>query len=230
MKDSKMELAQQVVALIQPDSITGLGASSSMPHIVTALSEAITRGLRTQLLTSSFVTQELLRASGLDVTAVNNYSQINLYIDGCDQFDKELNAVKSGGGIHTQEKLLASMADLFVLIGDQSKYTDVFNPSFPLVLDVLPQAFRYVEHQVVQTFPEARISLRMSDRKIGPALTDNGHYLLDVWFKQWPESSGINTIMKKIAGVVETSFFYQLAQRALLAGDSGLTIIEKPTN
>ena len=67
-----------------------------------------------------------------------------MYFDGCDQFDKDLNALKSGGGIHTMEKLFASMAKEFILVGDDSKYAEQLTTTFPLVLEVLPQAMSFI--------------------------------------------------------------------------------------
>ncbi|HEV2831425.1 MAG TPA: ribose-5-phosphate isomerase A [Hanamia sp.] len=43
------------------------------------------------------------------------------YFDGCDQLDSELNALKSEGGNSYAGKLLTSMANEFILIGDESK-------------------------------------------------------------------------------------------------------------
>jgi ribose 5-phosphate isomerase A len=64
----------------------------------------------------------------------------------------QLNALKSGGGIHTHEKLLASMADRFVIIGDDSKYTERFSERFPLVIEVIPEALYFVPAQVQKLY------------------------------------------------------------------------------
>ena len=78
--------------------------------------------------------------------------QIDIYFDGCDQFDNQLNALKSGGGIHTQEKLLASMAKQFVLVGDETKRVDSFDVKFPLVIEMLPQSLLYVPFKIEKLF------------------------------------------------------------------------------
>ena len=70
----------------------------------------------------------------------------------------------------------------------------------------------------------------MSDKMDGPAITHNGNYLLDVWFSFWPELKNINPIMKEITGVIETSLFYNLAHKAVLAGREGIRILEKPVH
>jgi ribose 5-phosphate isomerase len=42
-----------------------------------------------------------------------------------------------------------------------------------------------------------------------------------------PPLHTINTILKSIAGVVETSFFYHLADKAVLAGPNGIRVIKQ---
>ena len=76
-------------------------------------------------------------------------------------------------------------------------------------------------------FPGVITALRMSDKKDGAVLTDNGNYLMDLWFQDWPELSELNTSLKCITGVVETSLFYSLAHKAIIAGRDGVRILEK---
>jgi len=228
--DTKMELAKTAFSLIKNNQVIGLGASSTMPFIIDQLVPAVQQGLQIQLLTSSFVTRELLLGKGLRAGIPQDYDTVHIYFDGCDQFDKGLNAVKSGGGIHTQEKLLASMAELFVLLGDQTKYTDSFDIKFPLVLEVLPGAFRYVQKKMKIEFPGTQTTVRISDKKIGPAITDNGNYLVDCWFSQWPPAATIDGAVKQITGIVETSLFYQLAGLALMPVEDRIILIEKNVN
>ena len=67
----------------------------------------------------------------------------------------------------------------------------------------------------------------MGDKKDGPVVTENGNYLLDVYFESWPDLAGINHSLKNITGVVETSLFYGLASKAIIAGENGVAVLEK---
>ena len=117
------------------------------------------------LTSSSFKTTNLLQQYGLRVTPPALLKHIDIYFDGCDQFDAELNAIKSGGGIHTAEKILASMASEFVLIGDEGKYVEKLDVRFPLVVEILPQALQVVLSSLAVKFPGAQIKQRMSTQK-----------------------------------------------------------------
>ncbi|MBD0332622.1 MAG: ribose 5-phosphate isomerase A, partial [Chitinophagaceae bacterium] len=176
--DLKKEAAAQAVTLFREKTIVGLGAGSTIAYLVEFLRHEIENGLEVKFVTSSFSTNELLLKNKFTVLPTASLSKIDIYFDGCDQLDKELNALKSGGGIHTQEKLLASMADQFVLIGDETKLVDNFDNSFPVVIEVLPEAAAFVPAKILNLFPGASSSFRKSDKKDGYVITDNGNYLL----------------------------------------------------
>ncbi len=223
----KEQSAAKASTLVSKGDIVGLGAGSTIAYVVEFLKKEIENGLYVKFVTSSFTTKQLLLKEKLTVLPTETFNEIDIYFDGCDQFDKQLNALKSGGGIHTQEKLLASMAKQFVLVGDDSKLVDTFDTKYPLVLEVLPQANAFVPNKIAQLFTGVKSSMRMNDKKDGPVITENGNYLLDVYFESWPGLSEINPACKNIPGIVETSLFYKLAHKAIIAGEKGVAILER---
>ncbi|MDQ6815377.1 MAG: ribose 5-phosphate isomerase A [Bacteroidota bacterium] len=223
----KQQAAQKAATLVESNTIVGLGAGASIAYLVECLEKSIHDGLVVQFVTSCISTRQLLQNKMLRVNATASFSEIDLYFDGCDQLDDKLNALKSGGGIHTHEKLLAAMSRQFVLIGDEAKLVKTFDVKFPLVLEILPDAVKYVPLKIKQLFVTTRISMRMSDQKDAPLTTEYGNYLVDIYFKSWPELSAVNAILKSISGVVETSLFYGMAHRAIIAGERGVEILEQ---
>ena len=223
----KREAAAKAITLVNENDIVGLGAGSTMAYAVEFLKKRIADGLSIKLVTSSFTTRQLLLKENLPVFSTDQLKEIDIYFDGCDQFDKQLNALKSGGGIHTQEKLLASMAKQFVLVGDETKLVDVFDIKFPLVIEMLPQSLLYVPFKIENCFPGVKTSMRMGDKKDGPVVTENGNYLLDIFFESWPALDSINQSLKDITGIVETSLFFGLASKAIIAGEIGVKVLER---
>ncbi len=223
----KQEAAAKAITFIRDNSIVGLGAGSTIAYIVDYLKTKINDGLSIQLVSSSFTTKQLLLKEHLTVVPIEFCKEIDVYFDGCDQFDRQLNALKSGGGIHTLEKLLASMAKQFFIVGDDSKLVDTFDTKYPLVIEMLPQTATFVPYKIQTLFPGAKIKMRMSDKKDGAVITENGNYLLDVYFESWPALSSINQIFKNITGVIETSLFYGMAHKAIIAGENGVSILDK---
>jgi ribose 5-phosphate isomerase A len=225
--DHKREAAQQAVELIQNDSVIGLGAGTAMAHMAGFLQEKVAAGFLVKLLTSSFTTRLLLHQHNLEVQDTASTSSLDMYFDGCDQFDKDLNALKSGGGIHTNEKILAMMAHEFILVGDDSKYVQHLDVKYPLVVEVLPQIVSWFPAAVEKIFPGVKIDLRMGNKKDGAVISDNGNYIFDLWFEQWPNLETVNPLLKNITGVIETSLFYNIAKRAVIAGSEGVRVLGK---
>lgn len=225
--DFKQDAARIAITFVNDHTTVGLGAGSTIGYIIDFLKQKIENGLRIQLVTSSFSTGRLLLRNNIAVQPIGSLKNLDLYLDGCDQVDKDLNALKSGGGIHTHEKLLASMAHEFILVGDESKYIDNFDHRFPIVIELIPEAANYVFDCLQKYFPYSKSYYRISEKKDGYVITENGNYLLDVWLAEWPPLATLNPVLKNITGVVETSLFYQLAGKAIIAGKDGVKIIEK---
>jgi ribose 5-phosphate isomerase A len=223
----KQEAAAKAITLVNENDIVGLGAGSTMAYAIEFLKKRIEGGLTVKLVTSSFTTKQLLLQQNLPVFPISLFKEIDIYFDGCDQLDKKLNVLKSRGGMHTQEKLLASMANQFVLVGDNTKLVDTFDVKYPLVIEMLPQSLSFVPFKIENLFPGVKTSMRIGDKKDSPVITENGNYLLDVYFECWPDLTGIIHSLKNIAGIVETSLFYGLASIAIIAGENGVTILER---
>lgn len=224
--DLKKEAAVKAITLIKNKTIVGLGAGSTIAYVVEFLKKEMENGLQVKFVTSSFSTRQLLLKNDFNILQSAELSKIDIYFDGCDQIDKDLNALKSGGGIHTPEKLLASMADQFILIGDETKLVENFDDRFPVVIEIIPEAAAYAPLKIENLFPGTKSSFRISDKKDGYVITDNGNYLLDLWFASWPDLATINPVLKAITGVVETSLFFSMAHKAIIAGKNGVRILE----
>ena len=227
MMDLKEEADRTAVGFIKDNTIVGLGAGSTIAHLVKLLLPKITAGLPIQFVTSSYHTHQLLIQHALPVLPVSGLEKIDVYFDGCDQVDMQLNALKSGGGIHTMEKLLARMSDQFIIIGDESKLVERFDQKYPVVLEVLPQAAGYVPAYLQKLFPSSRNEYRVSEKKDGYVITENGNYLLDLFLSEWPDLLTLNGTLQNITGVLETSLFYRLANKAIISGVNGVKILEQ---
>ncbi|HSU52403.1 MAG TPA: ribose 5-phosphate isomerase A [Segetibacter sp.] len=225
--DLKKQAAEKALSFIEDKSVVGLGAGSTIAHLVEFLEKRVHQGMTLQFVTSSYSTLQLLQNKKLPVSSIATFQEIDIYFDGCDQVDKQLNALKSGGGIRTHEKLLARMAKQFILIGDEAKLVETFNLKYPLVLEILPQAQRFVPFSIKQIFPGVTMSMRLNDKRDGAVLTENGNYLLDVFFTKWPALDEINDALKNIVGIVETSLFYQIASKAIVASEKGIIELSK---
>lgn len=224
MSDYKKDAAQACLQFLKPGQTIGLGAGSTIAHLVDLIWQQ--NGLADTLIfvSSSFKTRSYLQEKGLRIQFAALTDHLDIYFDGCDQLDKELNALKSGGGIHTAEKILAAMATEFILIGDESKYVETLNAIYPVVIEILPEALPAVLKRLKLEYPEAVVTLRMGKEKDGAVVSDNGNFLADIRFVDLPELSALNVTIKMIPGIIEHSLFYKMAGKAVIAGGNGIEI------
>ncbi len=229
MTDFKKEAAKAALQLVQPGMVVGFGAGSTMAHLINFIKEepALFGSLTT--VTSSFSTRKLLLDQGFPVVEAGWLSSVDLYFDGCDQFDWRLTALKSGGGVHVSEKVLAAMAGEFVLVGDATKKVDRLDAKYPLVVEVLPEALGYVSFCMKKFFSPVRSELRMAGAgKDGAVVTERGNLLIDSWFSVFPEPQLLNDRVVGIPGILEHSLFFNMAHKAVIAGPQGIEICKKP--
>ncbi|KAG4069396.1 hypothetical protein HA402_012249 [Bradysia odoriphaga] len=190
MEDLKQVAAKAALDFIKPGQTIGLGAGSTIAHLVNYLKENDTLFQSITTVTSSFNTQQLLLEHGFHTKQIGEVSQLDLYFDGCDQFDHQLNALKSGG-------------------------------------EVIPEAVPFVMKQLKKLFSPANPVIRLSNKKDGAVITENGNLLIDIWFHSFPLLDSLNHRLKDIPGVLETSLFYNMAHAAIIAGKKGVEIIPK---
>ena len=228
MPDYKQQAAQEAAKLIQPGTTIGLGAGSTMTHLINAIKAVPNLGPSLTVASSSFATRQSLLKEGFNVKESGWLERLDYYFDGCDQFDWRLTALKSGGGVHAAEKVLAAMATQFVLVGDATKRVDKLTNTYPLVVEVIPEALAYVSARLKEYFSPSRSELRLSDKKDGAVITERGNYLIDNWFDAFPEPGILNDRVTNLPGVLEHSLFFNMAHRAITAGPDGIVVYTKP--
>lgn len=225
MADHKLEAAKAAFKFIKTGQTIGLGAGTTVLYLANMIGQDTDLARSVVLVSSSFKTNSYLQEQGLNVKPASATKHLDIYFDGCDQFDQQLNALKSGGGIHTTEKILASMAAEFILMGDDTKFVPQLNTTYPLVIEILPQALHIVLAKLQSAYSDADIKLRMGDQKDGAVISDNGHLLADIRFAHVPQWQQLNINIKMIPGIVEHSLFYGMATKAIIAGEGGVRVI-----
>ncbi len=209
--------------LIPRHTIIGLGGGSTISYLIDFIREA--PDLDVQIVTPSVRTKWLCREKGLRVLPAETVDHLAIAFDGCDQVDEALHALKSGGGIHTKEKLVASMADNYVLLVDDTKFVPRLTFQLPVVLEVLDDALAYVKKKVSELGGEP--VMRTSSAKDGFTVSDYGHPLMDVTFHTVTDIDTLNQELNAINGVIGTSLFAGVVTKALVAGENGFQWITR---
>jgi ribose 5-phosphate isomerase A len=212
--EGKRFVGTQAAGLIQDGMVCGIGTGSTMAFLIEEVARRVRQeGLRMIGVPTSFQSRLLCGQLGIPFREIQDMSSLDLAIDGADEVDPALNAIKGGGAAHTREKIVASMAKAFVLIVDESKLVAKLGTKFPVPIEVLPQALPYVSARIRAMGGDP--ILRMGIRKDGPVISDNGQFILDARFAPTADLRAIDRELHAVPGVIETGLFFDLARKVL---------------
>ena len=101
----------------------GLGTGSTADQLLDALGEAITTGALQDIagVPTSERTAERARRAGIPLVSLEACPELDLAIDGADEFDPDLELIKGLGGALLREKMIAQAARAFLVMVDDSK-------------------------------------------------------------------------------------------------------------
>ena len=213
----KIAVAKAAVDQIEDGMVLGLGSGSTAALMIKSLGEKLKEGSLRDIVgvTTSFQGEVLATQLGIPLKAFSAVSQIDLAIDGADEVDPVFQLIKGGGACHVQEKLVASLADRFVVVVDSTKIVKKLNLDFRLPVEVLPSAWQLVQKRIKSLGAEA--SLRMAKKKAGPIVTDQGNLVLDVAFRNGIEDpEALEKQLNNFPGVLENGLFINLTDEVLV--------------
>jgi ribose 5-phosphate isomerase A len=116
-----------------------------------------------------------------------------------------------------------------VVIADEGKFVNRLG-RFPLPIEVvdfgLVATMRAIGSVLAAQGCAGPLVLR---RKPGGHVfvTDEGHWILDAGLGQIPDAPALARGLAQLPGVVEHGLFVGLARRAILAGESGIRVVER---
>ena len=221
--DLKKNCAIEAIKYIKSGMIIGLGGGRSIAYLIELIKED--KNLKVKIVTPSTKTKMLCIENGLEVLHTCSVDKVAVAFDGCDQVDENLNALKSGGGIHTKEKLIASMAKEYILLVDEAKVEKTLTFKAPVVLEILEDSLKYVERRVLEL--GGKPVVRSSDIKDGFTISDNGNLLMNVDFNDVKDIYELNNSLINICGVIETSLFTNVITKVIIASEKGIRVISK---
>lgn len=210
----KQAVAKSALAYIEDGMILGVGTGSTVNCLIELLPQVRLKGA----VASSQVTEDKLRALGIEIFDLNAVGELDLYIDGADEIDAHGNMIKGGGGALTREKIVAVASKRFVCMVDDSKTVTKLG-KFPVAVEVLPQARSYVARELVKLGGEP---VYRED-----FVTDYGNVILDTYDLDITDPAELESTLNNIVGVVCNGIFAgQSAHIMLKAGDDGVSTVK----
>lgn len=209
----KEAAARASLKFVHDGNVVGLGTGSTAAYAVRFLAEKVRAGLKIRGIPTSSVTRELAQSLGIPLTTFDEVQQINVTIDGADEFDPQLHLIKGGGGALLREKIVASASRQVIIVTDASKQVPVLG-NFPLPVEVIKFAQPLVAKRIAALGPAVKLR---QDANGNPYVTDEGNHILDCKFGSITDPPALARTLDAMPGVVDHGLFINLASVVLLA-------------
>ncbi|TFG15308.1 ribose 5-phosphate isomerase A [Candidatus Thorarchaeota archaeon] len=226
MSKAKQEAAMSALNVVPDSGAIGLGSGSTVAIFAKELGKKIGQGqVDIKVVPSSYQAYQLAIRHSIPLTNLDLNPLLSITVDGADEVDKNLNLTKGGGGALFQEKIVASASDELHIIVDESKLVDNLSTKLPIPIEVLPFSLGVVKRKIEAM--SIQVKVREAKRKMGPVITDNGNFILDLKFAKPIEEPGeIATQLKMIPGVIETGLFMGMTTQVHVGTETQSYILE----
>src|SRR5437899_8052798 len=229
LEAQKRAAAARALEFVRPGMRLGLGSGAAAKHYVALLAQRVRAGLEVIAVPTSEATRSDAERLGIALTNLDEAPELDLTVDGADEIAPDLSLIKGGGGALLREKIVASASARMVVIADESKCVPLLG-KFPLPIEVVPFGLAATRRAVEQATNAVGAAgpVRLRRDQDGHAfVTDGGHWILDASLGRIAEPRALGDRLAAIAGVVEHGLFVGLAQTAVIAGPSGVRVIER---
>jgi len=226
---------------VKSGMVIGLGTGSTAAFAVERVGEKLKSGELKDIIAipTSVRTKEQAEALGIPLTTLgtpeSRFSKLDVAIDGADAVDPALNLIKGGGGALFREKIVEECAEKFIVIVDDSKLCDGLGPSFALPVEIAPFCWEHTMRAISELpslkggKPRLRLGSSANNQVDGddPAVTDNGLYIVDIFFDEpIADPPKAAAELKATCGVFEHGLFCGMTTAVIIAGKDGIS--QKP--
>src|SRR3979409_2654477 len=156
----KRQAAARALEHVQDGMKLGLGTGSTAKHFVDLLGERVRAGLKVVGVPPSEATRIQATKCGIRLTTLDDVDRLDLTVDGADEIDPALNAIKGGGGALLREKIVAAASDRMIVIADESKWVETLG-RFPMPVEVIPFGLAATQGAMARAFAESGNSGQM---------------------------------------------------------------------
>ena len=201
---------------VESAMVVGLGTGSTAGFAIEALGERVRGGLAIRAVATSLATERHAHAVG--ITLIDLPAQLDLTIDGADEIDDGLRAIKGAGGAMLREKIVAAASKRMIVIADGSKRVGEIGAA-KIPVEVLP-------------FAQAFVAARLAALGGSPVLragfvTDQGNAILDCRFPRHADKAALAAQIDAIPGALGHGLFLAEVDAAYIAADGIVTRLER---
>ena len=210
--------------IVESGMVVGLGTGSTAVHAVRRIGALLAEGRLQRIvgIPTADVTAREAERCGIPLGTLDAYPTVDVTIDGADEIDARLNAIKGLWGALLREKIVAAASRRFVLVADESKRVSQLGTRAPVPVEVIRFARRPVADYLASL--GARVIERQRDGRT--FITDEGNLILDCHFPGLANPQEMAQLIRAQPGVVEHGLFLGMAAAAVVAGEKGVVVLE----
>jgi ribose 5-phosphate isomerase A len=225
--DSKRLAAGKALELVTPGMRLGLGTGTTTAHFVELLAARVAKGLDVICVPTSERTRTQAELHAIPLTSIDASPELDLTVDGADEFDPGMRLIKGGGGALLREKIVAMASKRMIVIADSSKSVAVLGKC-PLPVEVNVFGLEATKRMILAAARDCGCDGEVRLRKTpgGHAfVSDNAHYIVDCFFGAIADPNRLADRLAASPGVVEHGLFIGIAKAVISAGPAGIEIL-----
>lgn len=226
LEAAKRQAAAAALEYVTPGMRLGLGTGSTTAHFIDLLGKKVAEGLAVIGVASSERTRAQAESLDIPLADFETFVELDLMIDGADEFDPQLRLMKGGGGALWREKIVAAASKRMIVIVDSSKAVATLG-RFPLAVEIgrfgCAATRAAIRRAAAACGCSGEVALR-KDASGNVVLSDGGNYLLDCAFGAIPAPERLAERLSAIPGVVEHGLFIGFATAVISAGPDEIKV------
>jgi ribose 5-phosphate isomerase A len=215
----KQRAAEAAVEFVKTGMVVGLGTGTTADCFLVALAARLRDRRLGQIVgvPTSLQSERRARELGIPVGTLAEHPQPDITIDGADEVDPQLDAIKGLGGALLREKIVAQASRRLVIIADSTKQSARLGTRSPLPVEVCTFAHEPQQRFLASLGCSATLRLTPAGE---PYQTDNGNFIYDCRFAGIADPAALQAQLKNRAGIVESGLFLGIVQTLVVADET----------
>ena len=222
MENLKKLAGIKAAEFVQSGMIVGLGTGSTAYYFVEEIGRRVKEeGLQITAVTTSSVTSKQAEELGILLKSIDDVDQVDVTVDGADEVDAAFNGIKGGGGALLMEKVVAVPTKHYIWVVDDSKMVENLG-AFKLPVEVV----QYGAEQLFRRFERSGYKPAFREKDGQRFVTDMQNFIIDLDLGVIENPVEFAQELDHVVGVVEHGLFNQMVDKVIVAGKSGLQVLE----
>jgi len=212
--------AEAAVSRVSSGMAIGLGTGRSAEAFIRALGARVAEGLEVSAVATSVRSEQLAGELTIPLRPLDEMVArgLDLAVDGADEITDDLALTKGLGGALVRERVVASLAERFIILVTPNKRVTRLGSRAPIPVEIVAFAEPVVSKGLIALGAAPRLR-RTDGGKV--YRTDNGNPILDAEVEPLDDPRAFDARVRAIPGVVDTGLFLDMASEAYVGLDDG---------